>query len=168
MSFWDDAKSVLSTVAPTLASAVGGPLAGVATTAIISALGLAPDTRPEQVASIVTGASVDQLAQLKKADEEFAEKMGQLEIDASKLAVDDRSNARAREVALKDHAPMGLAALITFGFFGLLGMMAFHDVPAGNQQILNIMLGSLGAGFTMVLGYYFGASVTPNTAPAGK
>ncbi len=158
--FWTTAGKTLGTVAPMLASAVGGPLAGAATSAIISALGLAPDTTQEAAAAAVVGANADQLLALKKADQDFAEKMAQLQIDASKLTYDDRANARARETAVRDYTPAALAAGITAGFFALLGLMAFRDLPSGNTQILNIMLGSLGAGFTMVLSYYFGASVT--------
>ena len=64
MDFWKDAKNTLGAVAPMLASAVGGPLAGAATTAIVNALGLAPDTTQEQAATAVVGATADQLIAL--------------------------------------------------------------------------------------------------------
>jgi hypothetical protein len=157
--FWASAAKTLGTVAPMLATAVGGPLAGAATSAIVNALGLPADTPAETAAAAVVGATPDQLIALKKADQEFAEKMRQLEIDHDMLSFDDRASARSREIAVKDHAPMMLAGGITLGFFTLLALMMFHDLPKDNQNVLNIMLGSLGAGFTMVLSYYYGASV---------
>ena len=158
MDFWKDAKSTLGAVAPMLASAVGGPLAGAATTAIVNALGLAPDTTQEQAATAVVGATADQLIALRNADHDFAEKMKQLELDAAKLTYDDKANARAREAAVKDHTPAILAAGLTVGFFGLLSVMLFHAVPDGSSTLLNVMLGSLGSSFGMMVAYYYGAS----------
>ena len=165
MDFWKEAKLTLGAVAPMLASAVGGPLAGAATTAIVSALGLAPDTTQEQAATAVVGATADQLIALRNADHEFAEKMKQLEIDAAKLTYDDKANARAREAAIKDHTPAILALGLTVGFFGLLSVMLFHAVPDGSSTLLNVMLGSLGSSFGMMVAYYYGASA-PQPGPA--
>ena len=165
MDFWKDAKNTLGAVAPMLASAVGGPLAGAATTAIVNALGLAPDTTQEQAATAVVGATADQLIALRNADHDFAEKMKQLEIDAAKLTYDDKANARAREAAIKDHTPAILALGLTVGFFGLLSVMLFHAVPDGSSTLLNVMLGSLGSSFGMMVAYYYGASA-PQPGPA--
>lgn len=165
-TFWDDAIGVLAKVAPLLASAVGGPLAGTATSAIISALGLAPDTTPQAAAAAVVNASPDQLLALKKADADFSVAMGRLNLDRDKLVFDDRASARAREAAVKDHAPFALAVAVTCGFFGLLGAMLYHDLPTGNAAILNTMLGSLGTAWVMAMSYYFGASAPQAAAAA--
>ena len=167
MDFWKDAKNTLATVAPMLASAVGGPIAGAATSAIIGALGLSPDTTPEQAATAVVGANADQLIALRKADQAFAAQMKQLQLDADKLALGDKADARAREIAVKDHTPAVLAAGLTVGFFGLLTVMLFHAVPDGSSTLLNVMLGSLGSSFGMMVAYYYGASA-PTTTGAAK
>jgi len=159
-SFWDDAAGVLSRVAPMLATAVGGPLAGAATSAIVSALGLSSDATPQAAAAAVVGATPEQLIALKAADQAFAEQMAKLDLDRDSLVFTDRASARAREMTVKDHAPLAIAGSVTCGFFALLALMAFRVMPAGNETILNIMLGSLGTGWTMVLSYYFGASST--------
>lgn len=166
-NFWDSARGVLGTVAPLLATAVGGPLAGTATSAIIGALGLAPETRPEAVAQAVVGASPEQLMALRKADQEFAEAMAKLNLDESKLSFDDRASARAREVSVKDVTPAILGGAVTIGFFTLLGLMTFRVLPDANKDVLNILLGSLGTGWTMILSYYYGASL-PAPAAASK
>jgi hypothetical protein len=155
---WGGAKGVLGFVAPLLATAVGGPLAGTAVRAICGALGLDPNTPTEQVALAVQNATPDQLAALKTAEFQFQEQMKQLDIDAEKLGYDDRANARAREIAVKDKTPMALAVAVTVGFFSLLGVMAFVNIPIGNEAVLNIMIGALGAGWTTMLAYYFGSS----------
>lgn len=98
--FWNAAKGTLSTVAPMLASAVGGPLAGAATGAIVKALGLAPDTKPEDVATAVVGAAPEQLLALKQAEVQFQAQMRQLDIDAAKLTFDDDADARRAQLGL--------------------------------------------------------------------
>jgi hypothetical protein len=50
-----------------------------------------------------------------------------------------------------------LAAIITVGFFGILGMMLFGKVDGSNPTIL-MMLGSLSTAWTGIIAYYFGSS----------
>ena len=155
---WGGAKGVLNTVAPLLATAVGGPLAGTAVRAICGALGLASDTPPDQVAAAVQAASPDQLLAIKKAEDDFKVQMKQLNVDAAKLGNEDRANARQREISTKDRTPEVLAVAVTLGFFGLLAIQCFVEIPAANQSLLNIMTGSLGSGWIAMLSYYFGSS----------
>lgn len=51
-----------------------------------------------------------------------------------------------------------LAILVTLGFFAVIAGLLFVGVPQASRQILNIVLGVLGTGFTMILSYYFGSS----------
>ena len=48
--------------------------------------------------------------------------------------------------------------LVTAGFFGMLATLAFQDLPTTNKDMLNVMLGSLGAAWVAVVSYYFGSS----------
>lgn len=75
-----------------------------------------------------------------------------------KAEIQDRDSARQREVAVKDSTPKVLAGLVTIGFFGLLGLMAFHELPAANREALAIMLGTLAAAWAGIVAYYFGSS----------
>jgi RsiW-degrading membrane proteinase PrsW (M82 family) len=75
-----------------------------------------------------------------------------------KIAADDRANARAREVSVRDKTPMILSFSVTGGFFGLLFLVAFHSVPPEAHDILLTMIGSLGMAFSGIVGYYFGSS----------
>ncbi|WP_180542193.1 hypothetical protein [Nevskia soli] len=164
---WKSVAGVLATVAPTIGAAVGGPLAGSAISALEGVLKItpkSPDTaaRQEAIGTAIGAASPEQLLALKAADHEFSEHMlslGFADAEAlAKLATDDRGNARQREVVLRDWTPRGLAIGVTFGFFGLLVFMAIHAVPAESKDVLNILLGSLGAGWMAVISYYFGSS----------
>lgn len=154
MSKWID---VVATVAPTIATALGGPLAGLAVGAIGSALGLDAPTQ-ESVANAIAGAKPEDLYKLKTAELDFKAKMAQLEVDIERISADDRNSARQREIATRDKLPGFLAVCVTTGFFGVLGFMLLREVPASSKDVLNIMLGSLGTAWIQVMAYYFGSS----------
>ena len=159
MDLWDGAKQALATVAPILGTAVGGPLGGTAARLVASALGLDPATPAQQLAAAVTAASPDQLLVLKKADAEFQLALRNLDLSADKLAADDRASARNRESSTHDWVPGTLMMFLTAGFFGLIAFLAHHDVPTGNRDLLNILLGTLGSAWTGGITYYYGSSV---------
>lgn len=160
MDFWKEAGGVLGTVAPVLATAVGGPLAGVATKAIVSALGLDAGTSPEQAALAVTNATPDQLILLKRADQEFAAKMKELDIDLVRVEVDNTKSAREMQIAVRDWIPGALALVLTSGFFGVLGWLMTHGMPPGasGSEAMLVMLGALGGAFGAVVNFYYGSS----------
>ncbi|HLP30543.1 MAG TPA: hypothetical protein VK150_04215, partial [Geothrix sp.] len=72
MSF--DWKGLVKSIAPTIGTALGGPLGGIAGVALTKALGLGDAAAKDEtaLAAAVQGASHDQLLLLKQADQEFA------------------------------------------------------------------------------------------------
>jgi hypothetical protein len=164
--FGTEVLGVLGTVAPTIATALGGPLAGAGVRAICGALGLPADTPAAAVSAAVVGATPDQLLALKKADNDFGVQMKQLDVDFAKLSQSDITSARQREIAVHDHTPSILAFSLTLGFFGLLGLMAFHALPADNMAPVNIMLGALGTAWMAAMNYFFGSTYGSKTKDA--
>lgn len=150
-------KDIVATVAPGIATALGGPLAGLAVGAIGKAFGLDSATT-EQVANAVAGAKPEDLYNLKIAEKEFQQRMAELDVDLVRIAAADRDSARQRQIAVKDKIPAILAISVTAGFFGVLAFMLTQEVPAGSKDVLNIMLGSLGTAWIQVMAYYFGSS----------
>lgn len=185
MSFgWNDVGKMLADVAPTIAGGLvsivpgGGFLAPVAALAVRSleqALGIGsaagqPPATPEQVAEAMAAGSPETLLKLRQADNDYQLALRKADIDIEKIAAGDRDSARQREVAVKDSTPRVLAYLITVGFFALLGMTAFHEIPAANQTIINIMIGVLGTAWVAAIQYFYGStsgSVAKNNIIAG-
>lgn len=155
---WDDARSVLGTVAPLLASALGGPLAGTAASAVVAALGLAPDADAAATTRALQTATPDQLLALKQADQKFQIDMKSLDLEPDRLAGADRASARQRQIEVRDQTPAYLAGVLFAGLFGLLGLLAFHEVPVANGTALNILLGVLASGSASACAYFFGAT----------
>lgn len=154
MSKWQD---VVATVAPTLATALGGPLAGLAVGAIGSVFGLDKATQ-ESVAQAISGATPEDLLKLKTAEIDFKQHMADLEVDLVRISKDDRDSARQRQIAVNDRTLPFLAISVTLGFFGVLGFMLVREVPISSKDVLNIMLGSLGTAWIQVMAFYFGSS----------
>jgi len=159
MDFLKAAGGILSTIAPTIASAMGGPLAGMATSAVIGALGLAPDTTSDNVMKAVAGATPEQLLKIKEVENQFILDMTKLEVNVKELQFKDTDSARNREIATHDKTPKILATLI-FGLY--IGVMYFifagHVIEPAMRELALRSLGTLDAALALILGYYFGSS----------
>jgi hypothetical protein len=159
-----DWKALVKSIAPTIGTALGGPLGGMASVALTKALGMSDEAPKDEAAlsAAIQGASPDQLLALKKADQDFAvqmQKLGFENIEALEaIAAGDRAHAREREIKPQDWTPTVLGLFITLGFFGLLAYLMKREPPQGSRDILNIMLGSLGSAWIGVVSYYFGSS----------
>lgn len=156
-----DWKAIVSTVAPWIGTALGGPLGGMAVEAAANALGLSQKTT-DAVKQAISGATPEQMLALKQADQQFSLQMQKLGYDnvekLAQLAVDNTKDARAMQVQTRSFVPAILSILITVGFFGILiGMLAGKLTSTDNQALL-IMLGALGAAWGAVVNYYFGSS----------
>ncbi len=145
----------LKQIAPTIATAMGGPLAGMAVSAISKAVGVDPDKVGDLISN--NKLTAEQIAQVKIAEIELQKQAQELGLNFEKLSVEDRKSARDMQAATRSIVPPALAAIVTVGFFGILGMMLFGKVDSGNPAIL-MMLGSLGTAWTGIIAYYFGSS----------
>lgn len=150
------ALQVLKTVAPMLATAVGGPFGPLAGAAISAALGTAPGDSKAADAALLN-ATPDQLLALQKANQDFQIQMKQLGIAEEKLTFDDIANARAREVAVKDSTPRNLAYLI-IGFTGLCIAATLAGWTKVDSALAGTLIGYLVAESRSTLTYYFGSS----------
>lgn len=153
-----DFLKTLAAVAPAIGTAIGGPFGALAGTAIKAALGLATDSTDEATAKALANATPEQLLALKNADNQFKLDLERIGVDLAKIDADDRASARNREAAIKDSIPAVLAIGVTVGFFGLLTAIMLKAPPTESKDLLNIMLGALGAAWASIVSYYFGSS----------
>ena len=144
----------LTQIAPSIATALGGPLAGLAVTAISKALGI--DEKDVQTTIESGKLTADQLASLKQAELELQKQAQSLGLDFEKLATEDRKSARDLQASTKSIVPPILALVVTVGFFGILFALMMDYAKKSDE--LMIMLGSLGTAWTGIIGFYFGSS----------
>ena len=145
----------LKQIAPTIATALGGPLAGMAVSAISKAIGV----NPTEVSDLISSnkLSAEQIAQVKIAEIELQKQAQELGLNFEKLEVEDRKSARDMQSITKSIMPPLLAGAVTIGFFSIMVMMFFNKIDDSNPAIL-MMLGSLGTAWTGIIAYYFGSS----------
>jgi hypothetical protein len=145
----------LKQIAPTIATALGGPLAGMAVSAISKAVGVEPDQVQDMIAN--NKMSAEQIAQVKLAEIELQKQAQELGLNFAKLEVEDRKSAREMQATTRSLMPPILAGAVTVGFFAIMTLMFFNKVDSNNPAIL-MMLGSLGTAWTGIIAYYFGSS----------
>lgn len=146
----------LEQIAPTIATALGGPLAGLAVDAVSKAIGI----DPKDVQSTISEGklSADQIMLLKQAEIDMAARAQEMGLDFAKLNVEDRKSAREMQAATRSYIPAVLAIGVTIGFFAILiGMMT---ETFKTSDALMLMLGSLGTAWTGICAFYFGSSAS--------
>ena len=146
----------LKTIAPTIATALGGPLAGMAVSAVAKAIGVSPD----EVQSVISSGKLtaEQVASIQLAELELKKQAQSMNLDFAKLMAEDKKSARDMQIATKSWIPALLAVFVTIGFFGiLLGLMTEHFKTS---DALMLMLGSLATAWTGVMAFYFGSSAS--------
>lgn len=160
-----DWKSILGTVAPTLATALGGPFAGMAVSAIGSAIGLGPDKYTEESIAKALGKPTDEiLLQLKQAELGFAARMKELDIDVMRINQQDKDSARRREVDAHDSLTPRLLALsavllllVCIVGSGWLLVMAV-EMDSNVSYLFGTITGAVVVLVKSVYDYYFGSS----------
>jgi hypothetical protein len=149
---------LLGQIAPTIATAIGGPVAGMAVKALAGALGLSQDASSDDVQTALMNATPEQLAAVKKIDADFKVQMKELDIDLERIAAGDRDSARNMQMQTNDWIPRAMAIMVTFGFFGILTWLLTKGVPPTGSETLIYMLGALGTAWTGIVQFYFGSS----------
>ena len=145
--------NLLKGVAPTLATAVAGPLGGAAITALANKFGVSD--------------SVDAVVKAIAGDPKAAEKLAEMELEFAKLDAADRDSARKAYAAIAtsenstklDKMVVPILALGVVGLaFLLIGVLMFVDTPNDQQQLVIFALGFITSAAGQVLSFYFGSS----------
>lgn len=157
-----DWKAIIGTVAPGIATALGGPLAGVAVRTLSQVLLGTADGSPEAVEKAVLAADPAALLQLKQAELQFQKDMRSLDVDLERIAADDRDSARRREAAVKDWTPRVLAFVIVGGFLAtvfcvLAGVVDGLKDPL-TATLVGTLIGYVSAKADQVCSYFFGST----------
>ena len=150
-------RDAVAEAAPSVAGALGGPLAGAAVEALRRAV-LGETGDDDALAQAVLARDPETLLALRRAEHAFREAVMTARIDAARVAAGDRDSARQREAAVRDRTPALLGAAVVIGFFCVLGVMLWRELPSGAEPAFSIMLGALSTMTAAVVSYYFGAS----------
>ena len=149
-------KNIIGAVAPTLGTAISGPLGGMAMGKIAEVLGVSNDQKSVQQA--IQNATPEQMLELKKAEQEFETQMKKLDVDVFKLETQDKQNARS--MFSKDWTARVIGVAIIGGFLGYIFLVTLQPPEQNSEALINLVLGYLGGLASAIISFYFGASNT--------
>lgn len=151
-------KDILGAVAPTLATVLGGPLAGAAVGALSKALLGKDDGTEDELAPLIAQASPETLLKIKEADAALKLGLVNAGVKLEEIAGVDRASARDREVKTGDKTTKILAYAYTIGYFVIFATMMKTGVDPQMLNIVMVLLGVLTAAQGQIMNYYFGSS----------
>jgi len=151
-------KNIVGAVAPTIGSAMGGPLGGMAMNKIADVLGVPNDQKSIQQA--IQNATPEQMLELKKAEQEFEIQMEELGVKVFELETQDKQNARS--MFSKDWTARIIGLFTIGGFLGYIFLVTLQPPEQNSEALINLVLGYLGGLASAIISFYFGASHTPD------
>ena len=149
-------KNIVGAVAPTLGTALGGPMAGMAGNMIAEVLGV--PNNPKAIEKGIAEATPEQMLELKKAEQAFEVQMKELDVDVFKLETQDKQDARNKFSKDWTARIMGIATV--GGFLGYIFLVTLQPPEQNSEALINLVLGYLGGLASAVISFYFGASNT--------
>lgn len=173
---WSDvgkiAEGLLPMAGALLAPVTGGASVAAATgiTAIINAFGLPKDATPETVAAAIQSTTdPDVKLKLMQAVNDYNLAMAKEENEKLKTQLADVQSARAmhteheKATGKTDVNLYFLSWIIVAGFFGVTALLLFVAIPENQSNVLYTLLGTLGAGFMLVLQFFYGTNRSSET-----
>ena len=149
---------LLKSLAPTIASAAGGPIAGMAVKMAAQKLGV-PDATANEIEDIIER-EPEKAVLLKEADKDFKDRIREMEIDLEsfKTKVEDRQHAR--ETFKNDWTPkvFGILALLLYGAYVMAVTIMPHD--QNDETIISLVLGQLSGILGTMAAFWFSGSST--------
>lgn len=156
MSF--DWKKTVGKVAPGIATLLGGPLAGMATTALCEMFGIdsKASNAEAQLEQAVKSMTPEQAIQMRKIDNDLTIKLKEAEVDIFRSEVSDKQSARGahKDSFMPAILTVALAALaMTLVYFVMTSSMANVD-----KTLVGTVIGYVFSELKQATQYWFGSS----------
>ena len=150
---------ILSKLAPTAATLIGGPLGGLAVDALGKALGI-PAATQEQVKDAITSGNLspEQVAAIKQSENDLKIKLKELDIKLEEVQAADRNSARKMLIDSGSWVPAALSVVTIAGFFFLLIGSAAGFFELTGDDIMMLLLGVLARETASVYQFWLGSS----------
>ena len=153
-----DWLQTIGNIAPTVATAIGSPVAGEIISAVAGIVG-AKEPSTAAISDVINQGKLtsEQITELKKYELQLQDLERERGFRYEELSTKDVADARARDVSSKDNVNRNLAYLIIVAFVAttactLAGVSKVDSVLAGT------LIGYLSAKAEQILNYYFGST----------
>lgn len=171
-----DWKALVKTVAPTVASAFGTPLAGMGVSALLEVLLPAGEPKPQDpeayIAQRLAAATPEMMLQIKAAEQKFAVDMKTLGVNLAQIEETGRSNARDMKVRIIqagvwDYEPL-LALVVCSAFiyaewWVFQYAVAVHTMEPNQAVLIGRVLGIVDAAFMALIYFRWGKTKSDET-----
>lgn len=150
----------LKALAPTVASALGGPLAGAAVTAIGGMLGMSEPTQ-EKISKIIQNGQLtgEQITALRTLETKYQAEESERGFRYAELEFKDRDSARRMAIQTQSTTPTVLTWLIVLITLLSEAALLFQATPPGvDPVILSRVLGTMDSALILVLAFWFGSN----------
>jgi hypothetical protein len=155
MAGWID---VIASKAPLLGAVLGSPVAGIGLSLLANAFGVSTTDVDSISRAVLSNPDADR----KLAEIEATHSIALAQLVSADYAteVDDRKNARLREVTLHDHVPFILAII----FVVIYALVQFTAVfyPTPGEDLISARVQDI---MVMIIGYFFGSSAKQRIKP---
>lgn len=156
-------KKTLAAVAPTVATALGGPMGGMVANMALTGLGIdaAEGEDPERLLQkAVQSANPETMAQLKRIDADVTIRLEELGVDLERIRAEDRKGAREMADKTGIWPQVTLSLIYVGGFVGILYLLFMSSLELSDMQwnAAMYLLGILSAGLGQIMNFWFGSS----------
>lgn len=148
---------LLKSLAPTIASAAGGPMSGMAVKMLASKLKL-PETATANEIEDLIEREPEKAVLVKQADKDFKSRIREMEIDLEsfKTEVEDRKDARTKFSGDMTPKIFCILALILYGAYVMAVTIMPHD--QNDETIISLVLGQLSGILGTCAAFFYGGS----------
>jgi hypothetical protein len=154
-----DWKNVLGKLAPTIATALGGPLAGAVVSQIGSIFDINEPSQDKIRAAIENGQLTgEQIAALRELELKLKAEEAERGFRYADLEFKDRDSARQMMIQTGAKTPAVLTWMIVLIVLGLEGALLFGAKPDVSDIVLGRIMGTMDAALLTVLAYWFGTT----------
>ena len=148
---------LLKSLAPTIASAAGGPMAGMAVKMAAKKLGLPDSATANEIEDLIER-EPEKAVLVKQADSEFRSKIREMEInlESFKTEVEDRKDARVKFSTDWTPKVFSILTLLLYGGFVVIVTLMPHD--QNDETIISLVLGQLSGILGTAAAFFYGGS----------
>ena len=155
-----------------VATGVGAPIAGgVAALGALANMFALPDTATHEDILAAVQNTADPAVRQQLINAENAFQLAIRDQDIKKLQVQLQDVQGARDMHSTHEKTTGktdinlytLSWVIVVGFFAVVGLLLFVPIPTNQTNVIFTLLGTLGAGFMLVLQFFYGSNRSSET-----
>ena len=153
-----DWLQTIGNVAPTIATAIGSPVAGEIISQVAKIVG-AKDSSTTSISEVINQGKLtsDQITELKKYDLQLQDLERERGFRYAELSTKDVADARARDISSKDNVNRNIAYLIIIAFVATTAC-TLAGISKVDSALAGTLIGYLSAKAEQILTYYFGST----------